>query len=265
MKNQTYSLIILIGIFLLSSCQSKIEKFESDYLSFKDNNKSELTEKYTTFLTFENKLKTKVDKKVISDYKEKTFNNVNIDIDVFSGNTIIVTQETYNDLNETKNARNIFNSTTKFAYAIKRLVNNEEDRLFFLKDIRKDGYNFDPSMGALYQYNNFVNYSKNFLNLEYILVVSPTYVYYPELQSDNRFVPGNYKGIISLYDIKSKEQIDVFKFSAVNSEFVNQGGSDYNSLYSDFNNEISNSIITTMKKRYNINNKLRINLQFVKY
>lgn len=255
------ALILISGLLILSSCQSKLEKFNDEYDSFKNEFKEKLDIAFKIFMSFEN---SEYDKSLT----EKPSKEIELNLTVDNFNAILVDRSIFDEINEKPDALDLFNPITgsNIIY-INRMLKNDEKRLFFLESIRKEGFSFEHSSGPMMQYNEFISFSKKFPQTQYILINYPSRVILPQLSAEG-FYKGEYGGTVVLYDFQSKKMLNSFTFSAASSDAIYESSTssaEYRTLYNDLNEQIEGAIKQKLNDLYTISSYDLDGLEFVEY
>ena len=259
MKKTT--LFLITGLTILGSCQSKLEKFNTEYDSFKQEYSGKLDETLKNFMSFEN---TEFNKSLA----EKSLKEIELNLSEDNFNALLVDYSAFDEINEKPDALDLFNPITgsNIIY-ISRMLNNDEKRMFFLESIRKEGFTFENSSGPMIQYNEFIKFSKKFPKTKYILINYSSKVLLPELSAEG-FYKGEYSGTIVLYDFKSKKMLNSFDFSATNSDSIYESSTssaDYRTLYDDLNEQIELAIKQKLNNYFTISSYELDGIEFVEY
>ena len=255
------ALLLITALLILSSCTSKLEKFNNEHYSFKKEYRGKLDETFKNFMSFE---KIELDKSLA----EKSLKEVNLNLSEDNFNALLIDYSVFDEINEKPDALDLFNPITgsNIIY-ISRLLKDDEKRLFFLESIRKEDFAFENSSGPMMQYNEFLAFSKKIPETKYILINYSSKVILPQLSAEG-FYKGEYAGTIVLYDFKTKKMLGSFDFSAANSDAIYESSTssaDYKTLYNDLNEQIELAVKQKLNDLYTISSYDLDGLEFVEY
>ena len=222
-----------------SSCQSKIEKFNADYDSFKTKNSESLKTNLEKLIAFK-------DAKIDENVKDKKDKSIKLNLVAKEFNALVLNKSYLDELSGDENATDLSNAFLENdnLLFLSRMLKGKEDEIRFIKSIRKEGFSFDEFSQPMMSYNKFLDFCKRFNNLEYAIINYPTKIIEPELSSQG-FYKGEYSGTITIFDFKSNKMIGAFDYFATNSDYVYESNTiqgDTQALYKDFNDEILRTI-----------------------
>lgn len=267
---------VSLTIMLTTSCQSKIEKWEADFVSFTVKNKSVAQSQIDKFKFVQNEIKglrnnnsflVSVDKKASLEKKE-----VKLNLSEENGNTLFLEHGDLDIANGIEDTAKLYNPYTDPLYLISytsRLAQGNADEIVWVKQIRDKNFDFHPYSHALISYNQFKERIQSLQSIEYLLVSVPHRVSHPDMVDMENYYGGNYTGLVFLFDntTTNPKLIDTFTFYAKSSEnvFTSNAWVSNEDLDKDINRNLNDAFNARLRERYTISASALPEIEFYNY
>ncbi len=268
------AILIIITSILLISCQSKLDKWETEFQKMLTDNESSLKNHTEQFL----KIKKEIDMKVkdypflltVDSNATKTFKKIEINISNNKWNTLFLHYSDLSTFSGNKDTNKLYNpmiDAFSHASSIAKINEGKSNDIFWVKEIKSENFDFDNYSYPMNCYEDFENFISLLSKAKYFLVSIPLRVVNPDMVDIENYYMGEYVGLVFLFDANNTKLIDSYTFYATNNKtvYTKDAWVTNEDLDADLNKNLQTNFNQRLNERFTVKSLDLSGIEFYKY